>query len=80
MYNGVIMTMYCPPMNRLFETPRQSTIDDVVAKYPEQKKKSVMGMGMPSMPNMKTLGDGMSAIGQSIKNAKNAAATKKGWW
>jgi len=81
-YNGVIMTMFCPPMNRLFETPRQSTIDDIVAKYPEHKKKT--GLKSPiTMQNMKSLGGGMSALGQSIKNnAKSAAAAtqKKGWW
>jgi len=41
-YNGIIMTMYCPPMNRLFETPRQSTIDEIVAKHPPPKKKSAV--------------------------------------
>lgn len=43
-YNGVTMTMYCPPMNRLFETPRQATIDDIVKKYPQQKKKNLVNV------------------------------------
>lgn len=53
------MTMSCPPMNRLFETPRQSSIDEIVAKYPAPKKKSKLG-GMSS---------GVVAFSKGIKGA-----------
>lgn len=37
-YNGMIMTMSCPPMSRLFEVPRQATINDIQKKYPSAVK------------------------------------------
>jgi len=39
LYNGLLMTSYCPPMNRLFSKPRQDTLDDIVSKYLPLKTK-----------------------------------------
>jgi len=36
-YNGYCQALSCPPMNRLFEVPRGSTISELLEKYPKQK-------------------------------------------
>jgi len=36
-YNGYCQSLSCPPMNRLFEVPRGSTIADFAEKYHKQK-------------------------------------------
>jgi len=40
MYNGLIMTTYCPPLNRLFFIPRAQTLEAIVAEFPADPKKS----------------------------------------
>eukprot|EP01125_Pyxidicula_operculata_P001024 TRINITY_DN108_c8_g2_i1.p1 TRINITY_DN108_c8_g2~~TRINITY_DN108_c8_g2_i1.p1 ORF type:complete len:1167 (+),score=338.57 TRINITY_DN108_c8_g2_i1:63-3563(+) len=35
-YNGYCQALSCPPMNRLFEVPRASTIEDLMKKYPRE--------------------------------------------
>eukprot|EP01125_Pyxidicula_operculata_P003056 TRINITY_DN1321_c0_g2_i1.p1 TRINITY_DN1321_c0_g2~~TRINITY_DN1321_c0_g2_i1.p1 ORF type:complete len:1345 (-),score=395.48 TRINITY_DN1321_c0_g2_i1:173-4207(-) len=37
LYNGLIMSQYCPPMDRLFSIPRGETIKDIVANYKPSK-------------------------------------------
>lgn len=73
--------MFCPPMNRLFETPRQSMIDDIAAKYPEQKKKKG---ALPSLlatdMSMKSISDGISSMGKATKNAVMQSKSKKDWF
>jgi len=39
-YNGFVMaTIYCPPINRLWFTPRAATISAIAAKYPKETPK-----------------------------------------
>eukprot|EP01129_Flabellula_baltica_P005497 TRINITY_DN1997_c0_g2_i1.p1 TRINITY_DN1997_c0_g2~~TRINITY_DN1997_c0_g2_i1.p1 ORF type:complete len:660 (+),score=132.64 TRINITY_DN1997_c0_g2_i1:28-1980(+) len=38
LHNGMRMTMDCPPMNRLFTTPRAATIKDLAEKFPRGMK------------------------------------------
>jgi hypothetical protein len=40
MYNGLVMTTYCPPLNRLFFIPRGQTLEAIVAEFPPDPKKS----------------------------------------
>jgi len=40
MYNGLVMTTYCPPLNRLFFIPRAQTLEAIVAEFPADPKKS----------------------------------------
>eukprot|EP01128_Nolandella_sp_AFSM9_P006026 TRINITY_DN3028_c0_g1_i1.p1 TRINITY_DN3028_c0_g1~~TRINITY_DN3028_c0_g1_i1.p1 ORF type:complete len:1097 (+),score=269.14 TRINITY_DN3028_c0_g1_i1:55-3291(+) len=41
LHNGFAMAMTCPPMNRLFETPRAASIEDIGEKYPREKRKHI---------------------------------------
>jgi len=38
-FNGLLMTTYYPPLNRLFFIPRQATLDDIISKFPYQVEK-----------------------------------------
>lgn len=37
-HNGYMTLRQCPPLNRLFETPRQTAINAIVSKYSEKPK------------------------------------------
>eukprot|EP01127_Copromyxa_protea_P009619 TRINITY_DN2281_c0_g1_i3.p1 TRINITY_DN2281_c0_g1~~TRINITY_DN2281_c0_g1_i3.p1 ORF type:complete len:1014 (-),score=165.02 TRINITY_DN2281_c0_g1_i3:10-3051(-) len=42
LYNGLVMTTYCPPLNRLFFLPRRATLTSIVEKFQktgEQQKR-----------------------------------------
>jgi len=39
LYNGLMMTTYCPPLNRLFYLPRNDTLEAIVAQFPEETRK-----------------------------------------
>jgi len=39
LYNGLMMTTYCPPLNRLFYLPRHETLEAIVAQFDEESKK-----------------------------------------
>jgi len=39
LYNGLMMTTYCPPHNRLFYQPRHGTLEQIISKYPNESKK-----------------------------------------
>eukprot|EP01125_Pyxidicula_operculata_P014136 TRINITY_DN4696_c0_g1_i3.p1 TRINITY_DN4696_c0_g1~~TRINITY_DN4696_c0_g1_i3.p1 ORF type:complete len:1061 (+),score=242.47 TRINITY_DN4696_c0_g1_i3:66-3248(+) len=41
LYNGYCQAVACPPMNRLFEVPRVSTMLDVTNKYPPMTSKEI---------------------------------------
>lgn len=41
LHNGFAMAMTCPPMNRLFETPRAASIEELGVKYPREKRKHI---------------------------------------
>jgi len=60
-YNGIIMTMFCAPLNRLFETPRQATIDEIVARYPVKKKSKLKGIE-----------SGVASFGKGLKDAASS--------
>jgi len=38
LHNGFLMAMNCPPMNRLFSTPRAATIKELGVNFPKEKK------------------------------------------
>jgi len=38
--NGLLMTIFCPPFNRLFYKPRGHTLETIIVKYPEKKEKN----------------------------------------
>eukprot|EP01128_Nolandella_sp_AFSM9_P008795 TRINITY_DN5469_c0_g1_i1.p1 TRINITY_DN5469_c0_g1~~TRINITY_DN5469_c0_g1_i1.p1 ORF type:complete len:649 (-),score=99.97 TRINITY_DN5469_c0_g1_i1:337-2283(-) len=38
MYNGLVMSQYCPPLQRLFYAPRRSTLKEIVDTFPSEKK------------------------------------------
>jgi len=37
LHNGLVMAFNCPPMNRLFSTPRAATIKDLGVNFPKEK-------------------------------------------
>jgi len=39
MHNGLIMSNYCPPMNRLWYVPRSETLAAIIERYPAESKK-----------------------------------------
>uniref|UniRef100_A0A6B2L258 Rap-GAP domain-containing protein n=1 Tax=Arcella intermedia TaxID=1963864 RepID=A0A6B2L258_9EUKA len=39
-HNGLLMTKYCPPINRLFFVPRGEFLEGIIAKFPYESKKA----------------------------------------
>jgi len=39
LFNGLMMTTYCPPLNRLFYQPRNLLLQQIISKYPNESKK-----------------------------------------
>eukprot|EP01126_Amoeba_proteus_P045443 TRINITY_DN5089_c0_g2_i10.p1 TRINITY_DN5089_c0_g2~~TRINITY_DN5089_c0_g2_i10.p1 ORF type:complete len:506 (+),score=104.90 TRINITY_DN5089_c0_g2_i10:152-1669(+) len=39
LYNGLVMTNYCPPLNRLFSVPRGATLEAILSNFPEVSRK-----------------------------------------
>lgn len=42
LFNGLTKTIYYPPMQRLFSTPRKATIDELIEKWFEIKKQTML--------------------------------------
>jgi len=40
MHNGLLMTKFCPPINRLFYVPREELLENIISKFPVVSKKS----------------------------------------
>eukprot|EP01128_Nolandella_sp_AFSM9_P006221 TRINITY_DN3149_c0_g2_i1.p1 TRINITY_DN3149_c0_g2~~TRINITY_DN3149_c0_g2_i1.p1 ORF type:complete len:406 (+),score=61.24 TRINITY_DN3149_c0_g2_i1:1034-2251(+) len=40
MYNGLVMTTYCPPLNRLYFIPRNETLISIVDEFPPESRKN----------------------------------------
>jgi len=40
MHNGLLMTKFCPPINRLFYVPRGELLENIIAKFPYESKKA----------------------------------------
>eukprot|EP01127_Copromyxa_protea_P018844 TRINITY_DN6010_c0_g1_i1.p1 TRINITY_DN6010_c0_g1~~TRINITY_DN6010_c0_g1_i1.p1 ORF type:complete len:425 (-),score=82.27 TRINITY_DN6010_c0_g1_i1:190-1464(-) len=48
-YNGLVMTNYCPPINRLFYVPREDTLKNIIKNFPHvtAKERRALKVGQP---------------------------------
>jgi len=82
LYNGLMMTTYCPPLNRLFYLPRHDTLEAIVAQFPEETKKEYRKFVLTARPDQFTVEEGWFKVkidykGNSEDQDKNRPLNNK---